>query len=92
MKDYGLVKKYELEGKSYFVVSDGYAANLAVGSGTPIEVMDRTFSAAILALNYLHRNDFDGLIPLPRHIESTEIRNGFKKWTLSGLIEVIPCF
>ncbi|MBO8180465.1 MAG: adenosylhomocysteinase [Archaeoglobus sp.] len=71
VKDYGLVKKYELEGKEYFVVANGYAANLALGNGTPIEVMDRTFSAAILALNYLHRNDFVGLIPLPHHIEST---------------------
>jgi len=71
VKDYGLVKKYELEGKEYFVIADGYAANLALGNGTPIEVMDRTFSAAILALNYLHRSNFEGLIPLPQHIEST---------------------
>jgi len=71
IKDYGLVKEYEIAGKRYFLVADGYAANLALGSGTPIEVMDRTFSAAILALNHLSRSDFDGIIPLPHHIEST---------------------
>ena len=71
VKDYGMVRKYEFGGKKYFVIAEGYAANLALASGTPIEVMDRTFSAAILALNYLHRNDFEGIIPLPDHIEST---------------------
>ncbi len=70
-KDYGIVKEYNFEGKRYYVVADGYAANLALGSGTPIEVMDRTFSAAILALNHLKREDFEGVIPLPRYIEST---------------------
>lgn len=69
--DFGLVKEYEVAGKNYFVVADGYAANLALGNGTPIEVMDRTFSAAILALNHLSRGDFEGIIPLPSHIEST---------------------
>ncbi len=71
ISDFGLVKEYEVAGKNYFVVADGYAANLALGNGTPIEVMDRTFSAAILALNHLSRSDFEGIIPLPSHIEST---------------------
>ncbi len=65
--DYGDVKKYRLKNE-YYVVADGYAANLAVGSGSPIEVMDRTFSAAILSLNYL-KKDFEGMIPLPKEIE-----------------------
>ena len=66
--DYGSIKKYKLNEKEFFLVSDGYAANLAVGYGTPIEIMDRTFSAAILALNYL-KKDFEGVIPLPKEIE-----------------------
>jgi adenosylhomocysteinase len=73
VKDYGCVKKYTIGQKSYYLVSDGYAANLAVGSGTPIEVMDRTFSAAILALNYLRHEDFEGVRPLPSGIESSII-------------------
>ena len=68
VEDFGIVKTYERNGKLYHLLSDGYAANLAIGSGTPIEAMDITFSAAILALNYL-KKDFIGLIPLPREIE-----------------------
>lgn len=68
-KDYGCVKEYRVDDKGYYLVSDGYAANLAVGSGTPIEVMDRTFSAAILALNHLKKEDFEGIKPLPGYIE-----------------------
>jgi len=70
-KDYGLIKEYSLEGKSYYLVADGYAANLALANGTPLEVMDRTFSAAILALNHIARSEFEGIIPLPQYIEST---------------------
>ena len=73
VKDYGGVKEYSLKGKRYYLVSEGYAANLALGNGTPIEVMDRTFSAAILALNYLKKEDFTGIRPLPAHIESSII-------------------
>jgi adenosylhomocysteinase len=65
--DYGGVKKYRLV-KDYYIVADGYAANLAIGNGTPIEVMDRTFSAALLSLNYL-KESFDGIRPLPKEIE-----------------------
>lgn len=66
--DYNGVKKYRYNEIEYYLVADGYAANLAIANGTPIEVMDRTFSASILALNYL-REDFNGVIPLPREIE-----------------------
>ncbi len=68
VKDYGDVKKYEANGKEVFIVSDGYAANLAIANGSPIEVMDRTFSAAILSLNYLDE-DFVGVRPLPLEVE-----------------------
>ncbi len=67
--DYGGIKMYEFEGVKYYLVAEGYAANLAVGNGTPIEVMDRTFSAAILALNHLKREEFTGVTPLPSYIE-----------------------
>ncbi len=69
-RDYGMIREYKIGGKGYYVVADGYAANLALGNGTPIEVMDRTFSAAILALNHLKREDFQGVVPLPHYIES----------------------
>jgi adenosylhomocysteinase len=73
LADYGCVKKYRLGEKRFYIVADGYAANLVVGSGSPIEVMDRTFSAAILALNYL-KEDFEGIIPLPGEIERRVVR------------------
>ncbi|MEM0351131.1 MAG: hypothetical protein QXR27_03855 [Archaeoglobaceae archaeon] len=66
--DFGILKSYEKDGKFYYLMADGYAVNLAVASGTPIEVMDLTFSAGILALNHL-KKDFSGLIPLPKEIE-----------------------
>ncbi|MET1124511.1 MAG: NAD(P)-dependent oxidoreductase [Archaeoglobaceae archaeon] len=68
VKDYGIVKCYVRGGKKYYLLADGYAVNLALGTGTPIEVMDLTFSAAILALNKL-QDDFYGVIPLPKEIE-----------------------
>ncbi len=73
VKDYGIVKCYRKDGKRYYLVSDGYAANLAIGLGTPIEAMDLTFSAAILALNKL-REEFYGVIPLPKEIEERLLR------------------
>ncbi len=66
--DYGAIKKYKYRGVEYFIIANGYAANLAIGNGTPIEIMDRTFSAAILSLNYL-KLDFKGVRPLPKEIE-----------------------
>jgi adenosylhomocysteinase len=68
VEDFGIVKSYEKDGILYYLVSDGYAANLAIANGTPIEAMDMTFSAAILALNHL-KKDFSGIISLPKEIE-----------------------
>lgn len=73
IKDYGIVKYYKTGEKRYHLIADGYAVNLAIGSGTPIEAMDITFSAGILALNKL-REDFYGVIPLPKEIENEIIR------------------
>ncbi|MCS7118733.1 MAG: NAD(P)-dependent oxidoreductase [Archaeoglobaceae archaeon] len=74
LEDFGILKTYEKDGKKYHLMVDGYAANLAIGYGTPIEAMDITFSAGILALNYL-KKDFDGLIPLPEEIEEKIIKS-----------------
>lgn len=71
---YGMVKKYKHDNKYYYLIADGYAANLALGDGTPIEVMDRTFSASILALNHIKRADFSGIQPLPKYIEEIILR------------------
>ncbi|MEM2324522.1 MAG: NAD(P)-dependent oxidoreductase [Archaeoglobaceae archaeon] len=73
IRDYGAVKAFKSGEKVFYVVSDGYAANLAIGSGTPIEIMDLTFSAAVLGLNYL-KKDFEGIIPLPKEIEDKIFR------------------
>lgn len=73
IRDYGAVKAFKIGEKVFYIVSDGYAANLAIGTGTPVEIMDLTFSAAILALNYL-KKDFEGIIPLPREIEDKIFR------------------
>lgn len=67
--DYGLIKKVKSKKANYYIVSEGYAANLSIGTGTPIEIMDLTFSAAVLSLNYLKKLDFEGVIPLPREVE-----------------------
>lgn len=73
LKDYGLVKRYRKDGKQYYLLADGYAVNLAIGTGTPIEAMDITFSAAILALNKL-QEEFYGVISLPKEIEERVLR------------------
>ncbi len=72
--DYGSVKMYELDGVRYYLVAEGYAANLVVGNGTPIEAMDRTFAAAILALNHLKQKEFTGVVPLPGYIEEIVLK------------------
>lgn len=73
VEDYGIVKCYKEGEKRYYLVADGYAANLAIGLGTPIEAMDITFSTAILALNKL-QEEFEGVIPLPKEIEERLLR------------------
>ena len=45
------------------------AVNLALGNGTPIEIMDRTFATVVYALHYIVSNDFSGVIPLPEEID-----------------------
>nr|WP_230972336.1 adenosylhomocysteinase [Archaeoglobus neptunius] len=72
--EYGDITAYEFAGKRYYIAASGYAANLAIGNGTPMEVMDRTFAAAILALNHLKREEFNGVIPLPGYIEEAVLR------------------
>ncbi len=69
VKDFGFVKRFEKDGKHFYVVADGEAINLALGNGTPIEIMDRTFATVVYALQYIVSNDFSGVIPLPREID-----------------------
>ena len=68
-KDLGFVKKFQKDDKFFYIVADGEAVNLALGNGTPIEIMDRTFAAVVYALQYLITHDFSGVIPLPREID-----------------------
>lgn len=65
----GFVEKYEIGSKHFYLVSNGYAINLSLGYGTAIEVMDKTFAAAVYALEYVMKKNFEGLIDLPREIE-----------------------
>ncbi len=69
VKDFGFLKKYSKDDRYFYVVADREAVNLALGNGTPIEIMDRTFATVVYALRYLIREDFSGLIPLPREID-----------------------
>ncbi len=69
IKDFAFVKKFQKNDRYFYVVADGEAINLALGNGTPIEVMDRTFATVVYALHYAVKNDFSGVIPLPREIE-----------------------
>ncbi|RLI74595.1 hypothetical protein DRO97_05660 [Archaeoglobales archaeon] len=68
-KKLGFIDKYEINSKHFYVVSGGYAINLALGYGTAIDVMDRTFAAAVYALEYVMKEEFEGLIDLPKEIE-----------------------
>ena len=69
VRDFGFVKRFERDEKYFYVVADGEAINLALGNGTPIEIMDRTFATVVYALHYTVINDFSGVIPLPREID-----------------------
>ena len=69
VKEYGLIKKYYKNDKYFYVVADCEPINLAIGNGTPIEIMDRTFATVVYALHYLIKEDFSGVIPLPKDIE-----------------------
>ncbi len=69
VRDMGLVKKFWKNDKFFYIVADGEAVNLALGNGTPIEVMDRTFAAVVYALQYLVTKDFSGVVPLPKVVE-----------------------
>ncbi|HDD36348.1 MAG TPA: hypothetical protein ENF50_02635 [Archaeoglobus veneficus] len=73
-KKLGFVEKYEIGSKKFYVVSEGYPINLSIGHGTAIEVMDRTFAAAIYALEYIMKEDFNGLIELPKEIENKVLK------------------
>jgi adenosylhomocysteinase len=69
VKDFGFVKKFQKDDKFFYIVADGEAVNLVLGNGTPIEIMDRTFATVVYALHYIIKNDFSGVIPLPREID-----------------------
>ena len=69
VRDFGFVKRFERDEKYFYVVADGEAINLALGNGTPIEIMDRTFATVVYALQYAVKKDFSGVIPLPKEID-----------------------
>ncbi len=68
-EDFGFAKKYFKGDKYFYVVADREAVNLALGNGTPIEIMDRTFATVVFALQYLIKKNFSGVISLPREID-----------------------
>jgi len=67
-KDLGIVSKFT--GKNHFyVVANSKPVNLSVGNGTPIEIMDKTFALVALALEYLVKQEFSGIINTPEEVE-----------------------
>ncbi|MBO8181755.1 MAG: hypothetical protein H0Z28_03050 [Archaeoglobus sp.] len=67
-EDLGIVSKFS--GKNYFyVMANGRPVNLAVGNGTPLEIMDKTFALVVFALDYLVNQDFSGIISTPKEVE-----------------------
>ncbi len=78
VKDMGFIKKFWKNDKFFYLVAEGEAINLALGNGTPIEIMDRTFATVVYALNYLITKDFSGVIPLPREVEEKIARLSLK--------------
>ena len=74
VKDFGFVKKFSRGERHFYVVAEREAVNLALGNGTPVEIMDRTFATVVYALRYLIKEDFSGLIPLPREIDEMMCR------------------
>ena len=72
--DLDFIEKFEIGSKCFYLVSRGYAINLALGYGTAIEVMDRTFAAAVYSLEYVMKNEFSGLIDLPKEVEEKVLK------------------
>jgi|GEM_PF-531556 adenosylhomocysteinase len=69
MKHFDKVTKFYNDSSHFYVLADGEAANLTMGNGTPIEIMDRTFALTIFGLEYLVKNDFDGIMKTPHEVE-----------------------
>jgi adenosylhomocysteinase len=68
IKNLGCISKYE--GRNHFyLLANGNPANLSVGFGTPVEIMDKTFSLSLFALEYIINNDFRGVIDTPEEVE-----------------------
>jgi adenosylhomocysteinase len=67
-KHLGPVSKFS--GRNHFyVLANGKPATLAVGNGTPIEIMDKTFALVVFALDYIVNRDFSGIMGTPEEIE-----------------------
>ncbi len=49
----GNVKRYEIEKKKIYILSDGRLVNLASGQGHPVEIMDLSFSIQALTAEYI---------------------------------------
>ncbi len=58
------------DGKTVFVLSNGYCANTSAGEGNPIEIMDLSLALQLRAIDYLASNNLPaGVHLLPREID-----------------------
>jgi adenosylhomocysteinase len=64
------VARYDLDGKSVFVLVDGALVNIAGGDGNPIEIMDLSFSVQALSAHRLASGDVPpGLNAFPDELD-----------------------
>ena len=64
------VVKYELDGKSIYLLAEGRLVNLAAAEGHPSEVMDMSFANQAMAVKHLIENDLaPGVHPIPKEID-----------------------
>jgi len=64
------VVKYELDGKSIYLLAEGRLVNLAAAEGHPSEVMDMSFANQAMAVKHLIENDLKpGVHPIPQEID-----------------------
>jgi len=64
------VIKYELDGKSIYLLAEGRLVNLAAAEGHPSEVMDMSFANQAMAVKHLIENDLKpGVHPIPQEID-----------------------
>ncbi len=75
------VVRYEMDGKSIYLLANGRLVNLAAAEGHPSEVMDMSFANQAMAVKHLIENELNpGVHPIP-----VEIDEGIAKLKLTTM-------